>query len=212
MASLRAALGQIAGARRPFVILNLVYFGIVFSAMADCLFDPTVHDSLGKAILAGLASGPLAGVLGAYNGGHFLSAFLLTFLVNLFVGSFAAITLPSLLLPFSGLAVGAFRALLWGVAFSPPLSDLTAPRVLAGLLVLGVLLLEGEAYVLAMLAAYLQGRALLAPRFVGTISHWEGYRRGIGIALQIYALVILMLIAAALYKSLVGILLLPRIV
>jgi hypothetical protein len=121
MATLRAALGQIAGARRPFVILNLVYFGIVFSAMADCLFDPTLHDSLGKAVLAGLASGPLAGVLGAYNGGHFLSAFLFTFLVNLFVVSFAAITLPSLLLPFSGLVVGAFRALLWGAAFSPPL-------------------------------------------------------------------------------------------
>jgi hypothetical protein len=89
---------------------------------------------------------------------------------------------------------------------------LTAPRVLAGLPLLGVLLLEGEAYVLAMLAAYLQGRALLAPRSVGAISHGEGYRREVGIALQIYALVILMLIAAALYESLVGILLLPRIV
>lgn len=128
------------------------------------------------------------------------------------MGTFAAITLPSLLLPFSGLVVGAFRALLWGVAFSPPLSDLTGPRVLAGLLVLGLLLFEGEAYVLAMLAAYLQGRALLAPRFVEAISHWQGHRRGIGIALKIYALVILMLIAAALYESLVGILLLTRIV
>jgi hypothetical protein len=211
MAMLRSAIAQVADARRPFALLNLFYFGIVFSAMAVSLFDRSLQEALKSSILAGVASGPLAGVLGAYQGGHFLSAFLMTFVINLLVGSFAAITLPSLILPFSGLLVAALRALLWGVLFSPPLSGITLARVLAALVVLGVLLLEGEAYVLAMLGAYLQGKALLFPRSVGSGSHWEGFRRGVFISLQIYVLVILTLFAAALYESTVAIVLLPRI-
>lgn len=46
-------------------------------------------------------------------------AIALTFAVNLGVESVLEIGVPSLLVPFGGVAFGLFRALLWGILFSP---------------------------------------------------------------------------------------------
>jgi hypothetical protein len=62
------------------------------------------------------------------------------------------------------------------------------------------LLIEGQAYILTMLAAYIQGRSFLWPRAVGLDSHWKGYTEGVKLSARLYALVVLTLIVAAIYE------------
>jgi hypothetical protein len=62
-----------------------------------------------------------------------------------------------------------------------------------------------------MLAAYLQGRAFLWPREVGVESRLQGYGRGIKQTLYVYLLVVLVLVIAAVYESVIAILIMPAL-
>jgi hypothetical protein len=61
-------------------------------------------------------------------------------------------------------------------------------------------LIEGQAYILTMLAAYIQGRSFLWPGTVGLESHWKGYGEGVKLSARLYVLVILTLVVAAVYE------------
>jgi hypothetical protein len=113
------------------------------------------------------------------------------------------ITLPSLVVPFSGLLMGAYRAILWGLLLSPAAPELRLIMIPHSL----TLILEGQAYIMAMLAAYVHGRAFLWPRTVGVITHRAGYKVGLSRTLRIYVLVVLLLALAAIYEALEVILL-----
>ena len=67
------------------------------------------------------------------------------------------------------------------------------------------LLIEGQAYVLAAFAAYVQGRMFLWPQRHGSHTdakmHWEGYKAGVQATCRLYALVILTLLAGAIYEG-----------
>jgi hypothetical protein len=110
-------------------------------------------------------------------------------------GGLAYIALPSLIFPFSGLLLGAFRALLWGLMFSP-----TAVMGAYFSLLLPTIILEGQGYVLAMLAAYVQGMAFVRPRSVGTKTHGRGYWEDVKRSVRIYLLVAIVLVVAATYE------------
>ena len=69
------------------------------------------------------------------------------------------------------------------------------------------LILEGQAYIMAMLTAYVHGRAFLWPRTAGVTTHWAGYKVGLSRTLRIYVLVVLLLVLAAIYEALEVILL-----
>ena len=69
-------------------------------------------------------TGPLSVVGQAYVNAQVFTAILATFLVNLFIGSFGTITLPSLIIPFSGFLIGIYRAVLWGLLLSPAHPDM----------------------------------------------------------------------------------------
>jgi len=64
------------------------------------------------------------------------------------------------------------------------------------------LVLEGQAYILVLLAAYLQGRAFLFPKSIGIDGHLRGYLEGLKRTGKVYLLVILTLIVAAIYEVL----------
>ena len=136
----------------------------------------------------------------------------LTVGANLLVGRFIFLTLPSMVIPFSGIVVGMLRAVVWRLLFSPGKLDVTGPGLLAQLLTLGVLLLEGQGYVLAMFAAYDQGRAWLWPRRVGATNRIQGYWMGLKRSAGVYLLVAGILIVAALYEVLITVLVLPLLV
>jgi hypothetical protein len=64
------------------------------------------------------------------------------------------------------------------------------------------LLLEGQAYIVAMLAAYQQGLAFICPRTVGAQTHWRGYCAGLRRTGSLYLLVTILLAVSAVYETL----------
>lgn len=169
-------------------------------------FNPTVQQVLAEAAGSTFTEeGPLSAVGSAYGGGQLLTAMALTFVVNLVLGSVLVIGVPSLVVPFSGILVGAYRAVLWGLMLSPTHPGLRLAMIPHSL----TLLLEGQAYVVAMLAAYVHGRAFLWPKSAGVEGHGRGYVEGLRRRARLYLLVILLLLVAAVYEALEVILLVP---
>jgi len=62
-------------------------------------------------------------------------------------------------------------------------------------------LVEAMAYVLAALAAYVQGRMLLLPQRHGFDNRWQAYLGGLRATAQLYMLVILILLIGAVYEA-----------
>lgn len=185
--------------RRPYLILNATYYGLVVLAMTYvAVVDPALQEHLLSDVEGAFAEGPLAAVGGAYLGGKVIAAAVLTFVVNLSVGSLLFITLPSLIVPFSGLLLGAYRAALWGLILAPTNTQLAWLMIPHSL----TLLLEGQAYILTMLAVYVQGKAFLWPDSVGVASHLQGYVTGLRLSARLYLLVVLVLAVAAIYEAL----------
>jgi hypothetical protein len=198
MKAIQSALEPIKESRRAYIVLNLVYYGLVLCGMIYVAFNRSLQQSLLELVGSAFTQGPFSVVGSAYVGGQVLQAMVLTFVVNLFIGSIAVITLPSLVIPFSGLLTGAYRAILWGLLLSPTTPVLRWVMVPHSL----VLILEGQAYILAMLAAYVQGRAFLWPCSVGVTTHRQGYGLGVKRSVRIYLLVVLVLAVAAVYEAL----------
>lgn len=211
MKILRSALDVVRDARRPYVILHLAYYGIVVLAMGFTAFNRSLQQQLLDSIGEAFSPGPLAPVWDAYVGGQVLIAVALTFLVNLVLASFMTITLPSLVIPFSGFIIGGLRAATWGLLFSPELQGVSAAEVAAGAFVAVLVLLEGEGYILALLAAFVHGRAFLWPGTVGAGNHKQGYWLGLKRSAKIYLLVAIVLLVAAVYEVLLVVVALPRI-
>ncbi len=197
--------------RRPNIILNLLYFGSIALALIYTPFNRELQKTLLDAAGTAFTEGNFSIIGDAYSGGQILPAIGLTLVTNLLLGSLVSITLPSLIVPFSGLLVGLFRALMWGILFSPSLSGVGFGDIVAGFLIVILLLLEGQAYVLTMLAAYIQGKAFLFPDSVGAPNRKSGYWTGVKQSLRLYPLVTLVLVAAAVYEAVIAILILPRI-
>jgi hypothetical protein len=102
------------------------------------------------------------------------------------------LTLPSLVIPFAGLLLGTVRGLLWGLLFAPVTGF--DPQVLWHV---PVLLLEGEAYVIAMLGVAVWWGQTIRARG-GRLRAW---REGLVFQARIYALVALVLASAAVYEA-----------
>ncbi len=209
MKALRSALGILGESRRTYVTLNLVYYGLVACGMVFTALDRSVQRELLAAVGNALTQGPLAGVASAYTTGQIILAIAWTFVINLAVASFVSITLPSLIVPFSGMLVGLVRAVTWGLLFAPPTLAVGGREAAMGLLIGILLVLEGQGYVLAMLAAWVQGRAFLSPGSVGAADHGQAYLVGIKHALRLYVLVALVLAAAAAYEATIVIIVRP---
>ena len=212
MKTMRPLLRVLPEARRPYVILNVAYYGLVICGMAFTALNPSLHESLMTAVAESLSEGPLAPVWEAYSTERVLLATALTVGINLSVGSFATITLPSLIVPFSGLVMAVARALTWGVLFSPQaVTGIGVRELLTGVSLAVLVFLEGQGYVLAALGAYLHGRAFLWPRTVGAHSRRLGYWRGLKTQVRIYVLIALTLLAAAMYEVIIAVFALPAL-
>jgi hypothetical protein len=195
---------------QAYIIINVLYYGIVAAAMIYVGFNPDLQKSLMEIVGQGFIEGPLATVGEAYSGGKVLEAIGLTFIVNLLAGSFLYITLPSLFIPFLGLAMGVVRAILWGLLLSPTNPDLRMIMIPHFL----TLILEGQAYIIALLAAYVHGKSFLMPRrsgieASGVKAYLQGYLLGLKQTAWLYVLVILLLAMAAIYEVLEVIFLVP---
>jgi hypothetical protein len=182
--------------RRAYIILNIVYYALVAIFMIYVAFNQPLQQSLMEEVGATFLTGPLSFVGQSYVNAQVFTAILLTFVINLFVGSFGSITLPSLIIPFSGMLVGVYRAVLWGLILSPAHPGLRLAMIPHSI----TLILEGQAYILTMLAAYIQGRAFLWPKTVGLERRGQGYLEGLKRTGKLYVLVVLTLLIAAIYE------------
>jgi hypothetical protein len=196
------ALDIVKNNRRLYFTLNGLYYGLIIVGLVYTQFDRSVQNTLMQGLNTTYGSGgPLSSVLDAYTNGKIVQAIAVTFGINLVVGSFASVTLPSLIVPFLGLAVAIYRAALWGIIYSPaPGVALTGPNIGFGLFVAGLFLLEGQGYVLTILAAVLQGRALLSPKSIGEESRWRAYLAGLKLTGKLYLLVTITLFISAIYE------------
>jgi hypothetical protein len=144
---LRLPLAEIRKYKRLFLTMHLIYFGLVVLFMLIAYYLPELQVCL----LAGVkstvtdGSGPLAVAGKAYMSKNILRAAVTTFAINFTLGSFAVITLPSVILPGVGILVAAFRALLWGLLLAPSFATFSGAMLPHSI----TLLLEGEAYVIA---------------------------------------------------------------
>ncbi|HJX38481.1 MAG TPA: stage II sporulation protein M [Anaerolineae bacterium] len=199
MGLLRSAWQIVNKHRTAYVAINLGYYGLVLVGMLYVvLIDPSLQEQLLRDVGGAFTEGPLATVSGAYLGGNVVAAAVLTFLVNLLAGSLLFITLPSLIVPFAGVLLGGYRAVLWGLLLAPTSGELALVMIPHSL----TLILEGQAYVLTIFAAYVHGSSFLRPHRVGVTSHRQGYVAGLKMTAQVYALVLLALAAAAVYEAL----------
>jgi hypothetical protein len=137
--------------RRPRLVwsVHLVYFGLVIVGAGLVSLMPDVQTVLLSATREGLnaSAGPLARVGQAYASGNILRAAAITFVVNFFLGSLLVLTLPSVIVPGSGIFMAALRGMMWGLLFSPTIGALAYAMLPHS----GTMLLEGEAYILATL-------------------------------------------------------------
>ena len=74
-----------------------------------------------------------------------------------------------------------------------------------------LVLLEGQGYILTMLAAHLQGKAFLSPVSVLASSRWQGYKLGLRHSLRLYFFVAVVLAIAAIYEAIVVVRILPML-
>jgi hypothetical protein len=195
---LKTAWGLVRENWRAYIVLNVIYYGLVVICMIYVAFNQKLQEELINLVGAGFMTGPLSFVGQAYVNAQVFTAILATFFINLFIGSFGTITLPSLIIPFSGFLIGIYRAILWGLLLSPANPDMRLIMIPHSL----TLIIEGQAYILTLLAAYIQGRAFLWPKSVGLESHVKGYLEGLKRTGKIYLLVILTLAIAAIYEVL----------
>jgi hypothetical protein len=201
----RSALGVVQRHKRAYLTINLAYYGLVAAAMVFVASHPEIQDALIRSVMISFGEGPLAGVAEAYEGGHVLKAMALTFLFNFFLGSILVLLTPSMVVPFAGVFIGFVRAILWGLLLAPTTPELQAAMIPHSL----TLLLEGQGYILAILASWILGRAFVSPSSVQAGSWRVGYARGVKNALLVHLLVAAVLIIAAVYEALEVIYLVP---
>jgi hypothetical protein len=179
---------------RAYLVMNALFYGTYLLGMSAVVLDPQLQDGLNNQIQRELRGGPMAVVARAYRSGNLPVAILLTFTINLVIGSVVMINLPSAVIPFAGIATGLWRAALWGVMLSP----VDPQRRLALLPHHLNSVLEGQAYVLAMLAAYLQARWAIP---AAADHRGETWGDGLLQTFQLYRLIVPMLAVAAVYEA-----------
>jgi hypothetical protein len=205
MKTILEAFALIRDNRKAFKWINIGYFATVLLGMLVVRASPELQKTLVSMIGEAFSTGPMQYVSGAYSNGEAVAAIGLTFIINLLVGCFVSITMPSLIIPFSGFLIGGYRALLWGIIFSPDLGDLSFTMIILGIGIGLLLVLEGEAYVLALFAAIIHGRAWLKPASIGAVTHTQGYLAGVRMSLRLYLLMIGVLLIAAVYEVVLAI-------
>jgi hypothetical protein len=151
---LAGPLKELAGRPRLLWGVHLVYFGLFVLGALMSYQWPDLHTVMMSVVQGELSSegqGVLAVAGRAYGSGNMLYAAVVTFVINFFAGSLAVISLPSMIVPGSGVVLATLRATLWGLLLGPSEVSLALAMVPHS----GTLLLEGAGYILATFFALL---------------------------------------------------------
>jgi hypothetical protein len=178
--------------KRVYLLANLVFYGLVLGGFALGLAVPEL--AAGRA--ESLETDGTADLVGRLLSNVWLFAAMILGVNTITVG-LASIVLPSLVIPFLGIAVFAYRAVVIGVTLAPTDQSTWIVLIPHSL----TLVIEFQAYILLALGAYLLGRAWISPAFVEETSRVRAYGKGLRL-LGVLALVALaLLVVGALYEA-----------
>jgi hypothetical protein len=153
-----------------YLVMNVIMYGLSLAGFVTALLFPDLNaaqvDSLEDDGTTDLVVSLLSNV--------WLFALVILGVNTLTVGALS-ILLPSMIVPFAGIAVFAYRAFTIGVTLAPAKETgwvLLIPHSLT-------YLIEFQAYVLLVLGAYLLGKSWLRPTVTGARNRRQGYIRGL---------------------------------
>ncbi|MBP0459755.1 hypothetical protein [Streptomyces montanisoli] len=188
--------------RRAYLLINVLVYGALLLGMALGVLFPGLH----AARTASLADGSQGALVDKVIGNGWVFGAVI-FLVNVFPTALLLIVLPSLVIPFAGLAVFALKAFDLGLTLAPVdrASALTLiPHSLT-------LLIEFQAYALVMFGVYQLGRAWLRPAAIGVTTHRQGYARGLGRLGRLWLPALALFAVGAAYEAVEIYFLVPRV-
>jgi len=194
---LRDPLAELAARPKLLGTLHLLYFGLVMAASVIVYELPVLQKGMLSVVRQAVddPQNPLGAAGQAYGSQNILWAAAVTFVINFFVGSIAVITVPSLIVPGSGVLAAAFRATLWGLLLAPTFVVLSFAMLPHSV----TLLLEGEGYILAAFFG------LLVPIYMFERDKGDGvlrrYGRALMMNLKAMILVAIVLATAACYEA-----------
>jgi hypothetical protein len=191
---LKAPLVEIERRRGLFAALGMSYFGLVIVFTLAAGAAPLLHLFYLSITRTAFTQG-LPGLVAAYTQGHIVKAAVLTLLVNFFLGSILTITIPSTLIPGSGVLMAIFRPAAWGFLLAPVYATLLERMVPHSL----TLLLEGTAYVMAAFFALLYPVSLFSNPDNKPIG--RRYLEALYMNLKGSLLVLALLAVAAIYEA-----------
>ncbi len=154
---------------RAYLIINAIVYGLVFTGMVAAMVFP----NLGAAQMATLEDSGTADLVRSLINNPWL--FSLTILgVNVMTGALW-IVLPSLIVPFTGIALFAYKAFTLGLGMAPSTEIMAVALIPHSL----TILIELQAYALLMFGAYILGQSWVRPATIGARNHRQGYVRGL---------------------------------
>ncbi|VVJ18421.1 Uncharacterised protein [Amycolatopsis camponoti] len=192
MDRLRRPFQIIRGDLRAYLFVNIFVYGVLLLGMALGMLFPDLH----AARSASFAEGSQGALVNAVVGNGWVFGTVI-FLVNVFPTALLLITLPSLAVPFAGLAVFAIKTIDLGVTLAPvdAISRLTLIPHSA------TLLIEFQAYALVMFGAYLLGRSWLRPETVDATTRRQGYARGLRRLAWLWLPALALFVIGAVYEA-----------
>ncbi|RFA07133.1 hypothetical protein B7R21_16895 [Subtercola boreus] len=170
MRFLRTPLQIIRADIRPYLAINVIAYGAFVVGFIAAVIFPELGADRG-ATLENNGTGDLVRSL-------FLNPALFAvviFGVNVVATAAPWIVLPSLIVPFAGIAAFAYHAFTLGSGLAPTTDIATVGLIPHSLTVI----IEFQAYALVMFGAYLLGRSWIRPASVGARTHRIGYLRGL---------------------------------
>ena len=179
--------------------LNALYFCILVIGAALALISPGLHMSMiqfiGAETIGGQLNPPHAGIVESLEtaGGYMVSSFGLNTL--------GMITIPSIILPLWAPVIGSARFFIWGVTYVSPLEGVLTMQNLLPQYV--AMLIEGEAYIIAIFACIRQ--LITAIDNMGAGMKWmlREYAYAVLENLKLIIVVFILLAIASLYQAFV---------
>lgn len=170
MRIIRVPVEIIGDNRRPLLLLNVMAYGLLLLGIAAGMLFPQLH----HARVASMgASGDTALVVSLLSRPWLFA--MTIFAVNTIRIALLTIFLPSLVVPFAGIALFAYFAVTTGITLAPLDRNAALTLIPHSLTVV----IEFQAYILMMLGAFLLGRCWLRPAQVGADTRHQGYLRGL---------------------------------
>lgn len=153
-----------------YLAINALVYGLFLVGVGVGLLFPELTAARSNA----LTQDGTADLVGMVLGNMWLFS-LTIFLVNTITVGIVKILLPSMVVPFAGIAVYAYWAFTTGVTLAP-VNEVMAKTMIPHSL---TVIIEFQAYAVLLLGAYLIGRSWLRPASVGAGNRRQGYVLGL---------------------------------